>query len=204
MQWIIINLKQSDDSGPARKKSTLKNPLTPEQQQQALQHMQQPVDPIVIQPTQHSAPAIIPHLQSIYGEELSVYLTEWNKKNVVLRKSAFELLQTSTMVIKISTPAWKNTQRPSPCTLDMSIRKNKSRIKMALKAHGSTLFACAATFNVSNANFKAARSFLFSKNLFTDNTPSWQPKYWSVICPYPLCPSYRQFARLVSIVLIGE
>lgn len=24
------------------------------------------------------------------------------------------------------------------------------------------------------------------------------------ICPYPLCPSYRQFARLFAILLIGE
>lgn len=53
----------------------MKNPLTPEQQQQALQHMQQPVDPIVTQPTQHSAPAIIPHLQSIYGEKRHIFGT---------------------------------------------------------------------------------------------------------------------------------
>ncbi|XP_070504351.1 sodium/hydrogen exchanger 9B2 isoform X2 [Chironomus tepperi] len=35
------------------------------------------------------------------------------------------------------------------------------------------------------------------------STPSWQPKGWEKVCPYPLCPSYRQFARLVSITLIG-
>ncbi|CRL01326.1 CLUMA_CG014448, isoform A [Clunio marinus] len=35
------------------------------------------------------------------------------------------------------------------------------------------------------------------------NTKSWQPKYWEKVCPYPLCPSYRQFARLLSIILIG-
>ncbi|CAO1308366.1 unnamed protein product [Diamesa serratosioi] len=34
-------------------------------------------------------------------------------------------------------------------------------------------------------------------------TPSWQPKHWQKVCPYPICPSYRQFARLVSIILIG-
>ncbi|KAJ6637937.1 Sodium/hydrogen exchanger 9B2 [Pseudolycoriella hygida] len=36
-----------------------------------------------------------------------------------------------------------------------------------------------------------------------DNTPSWEPKYWQKLCPYPLCPSYRQFANFVAIVLIG-
>lgn len=32
---------------------------------------------------------------------------------------------------------------------------------------------------------------------------SWEPPYWQKICPYPLCPSYRQFARLLSLVLLG-
>ncbi len=27
---------------------------------------------------------------------------------------------------------------------------------------------------------------------------------WSKICPYPLCPTYRQVARMVSIILIGK
>lgn len=35
-------------------------------------------------------------------------------------------------------------------------------------------------------------------------TPSWEPKHWQTICPFPLCPSYRQFARIISIILIGE
>ncbi|XP_037045035.1 sodium/hydrogen exchanger 9B2-like [Bradysia coprophila] len=36
-----------------------------------------------------------------------------------------------------------------------------------------------------------------------DSTPSWEPKYWQKLFPYPLCPSYRQFANFVAIVLIG-
>lgn len=36
------------------------------------------------------------------------------------------------------------------------------------------------------------------------NTPSWEPPHWQKVCPYPLCPSFRQFARIVSIILIGE
>jgi hypothetical protein len=34
------------------------------------------------------------------------------------------------------------------------------------------------------------------------NTPSWEPPHWQKICPYPLCPSYRQFARLITLVFI--
>lgn len=44
----------------------------------------------------------------------------------------------------------------------------------------------------------------FKKLRNSDNTPSWQPKHWQKVCPYPLCPSYRQFARLLSIILIGK
>lgn len=44
----------------------MQNPLTPQQQQQQLQQVLQ--EPIVEQPTPRNAPAIIPHLQSIYGE----------------------------------------------------------------------------------------------------------------------------------------
>ncbi|XP_065094948.1 sodium/hydrogen exchanger 9B2 isoform X3 [Ochlerotatus camptorhynchus] len=35
------------------------------------------------------------------------------------------------------------------------------------------------------------------------STPSWEPPGWQKICPYPLCPPYRQFARIISIILIG-
>lgn len=36
------------------------------------------------------------------------------------------------------------------------------------------------------------------------NTPSWEPPHWQRVCPYPLCPSFRQFARIISIILIGK
>lgn len=69
--WNLISflfVQQSDhsDGGPVRKKSILQNPLTLQQQQQQLQQVQH-TEPVVIQPTLNSAPAIIPHLQSIYG-----------------------------------------------------------------------------------------------------------------------------------------
>lgn len=37
-----------------------------------------------------------------------------------------------------------------------------------------------------------------------DNRASWEPPYWQKCCPYPLCPSFRQCARMLCIVLIGE
>lgn len=37
-----------------------------------------------------------------------------------------------------------------------------------------------------------------------DNSPSWEPSFWQKCCPYPLCPSFRQFARLISLIIIGE
>lgn len=36
-----------------------------------------------------------------------------------------------------------------------------------------------------------------------DNTPSWEPNFWQKCCPFPLCPTFRQFARLWSIIIIG-
>lgn len=34
--------------------------------------------------------------------------------------------------------------------------------------------------------------------------PSWEPPNWQKICPYPLCPSYRQFAQTLSVFIIGK
>ncbi|KNC22346.1 hypothetical protein FF38_02922 [Lucilia cuprina] len=36
-----------------------------------------------------------------------------------------------------------------------------------------------------------------------ENTPSWEPPHWQKMCPYPLCPSFRQFARILVLILIG-
>ncbi|XP_055372212.1 sodium/hydrogen exchanger 9B2 isoform X2 [Condylostylus longicornis] len=36
-----------------------------------------------------------------------------------------------------------------------------------------------------------------------DTRPSWEPPHWQKVCPYPLCPSFRQFARIIALVLIG-
>ncbi|KAK6619103.1 hypothetical protein RUM44_003485 [Polyplax serrata] len=36
-----------------------------------------------------------------------------------------------------------------------------------------------------------------------ENTKSWEPSHWQKICPYPFCMSYRQFARLFALVLVG-
>lgn len=65
-----MHKQQSEDSeGPVRKKSILHNPLTLEQRAEQLQQVQP--ETIVVQP--FSAPAIIPHLQTIYGMFFNCY-----------------------------------------------------------------------------------------------------------------------------------
>ncbi|KAJ8915606.1 hypothetical protein NQ315_003390 [Exocentrus adspersus] len=36
-----------------------------------------------------------------------------------------------------------------------------------------------------------------------EGLPSWQPPMWPKVCPYPFCPTYRQFTRVIAIALIG-
>ncbi|CAG9771290.1 unnamed protein product [Ceutorhynchus assimilis] len=36
-----------------------------------------------------------------------------------------------------------------------------------------------------------------------ESHPSWQPSAWPKLCPYPFCPTYRQFSRILAIGLIG-
>lgn len=38
----------------------------------------------------------------------------------------------------------------------------------------------------------------------TDTAPSWEPPLWQKVCPYPFFPSYRQFANILALVLIGK
>lgn len=36
------------------------------------------------------------------------------------------------------------------------------------------------------------------------DSDAWEPPGWQKVCPFPLCPPYRQVARVLSIVLIGK
>ncbi|XP_037958585.1 sodium/hydrogen exchanger 9B2 isoform X2 [Teleopsis dalmanni] len=36
-----------------------------------------------------------------------------------------------------------------------------------------------------------------------EHTQAWEPPHWQKVCPYPLCPSFRQFARIMVLILIG-
>nr|CAI5842090.1 unnamed protein product [Callosobruchus analis] len=36
-----------------------------------------------------------------------------------------------------------------------------------------------------------------------EGVPSWSPPFWHRLCPYPFCPTYRQFTRIVALSLIG-
>ncbi|XP_063236365.1 sodium/hydrogen exchanger 9B2-like [Bacillus rossius redtenbacheri] len=33
--------------------------------------------------------------------------------------------------------------------------------------------------------------------------PSWEPPLWQHVCPPPFCPTYRQFARVLALSLVG-
>ncbi|XP_049850150.1 sodium/hydrogen exchanger 9B2-like isoform X2 [Schistocerca gregaria] len=43
---------------------------------------------------------------------------------------------------------------------------------------------------------------LFKRCHQKETTPSWQPAFWPRLCPPPICPSYRRFARVVALVII--
>ena len=50
------------------------------------------------------------------------------------------------------------------------------------------------------------RSWLFficTKCHQPDEGVAWEPEFWSDTFPYPLCPTYRKFSRIISILLIG-
>ena len=36
-----------------------------------------------------------------------------------------------------------------------------------------------------------------------DDTPSWEPPGWKKACPQPFCPTYRKFARILCLFLLG-
>ncbi|XP_011693064.1 PREDICTED: mitochondrial sodium/hydrogen exchanger 9B2 isoform X2 [Wasmannia auropunctata] len=36
-----------------------------------------------------------------------------------------------------------------------------------------------------------------------DDTPSWEPPGWKRACPQPFCPTYRKFARVLCLFLLG-
>ncbi|XP_024885513.1 sodium/hydrogen exchanger 9B2 isoform X1 [Temnothorax curvispinosus] len=36
-----------------------------------------------------------------------------------------------------------------------------------------------------------------------DDTPSWEPPGWRRACPQPFCPTYRKFARVLCLFLLG-
>lgn len=37
-----------------------------------------------------------------------------------------------------------------------------------------------------------------------DTAPAWEPPLWQKLCPYPFFPSYRQFANILALLLIGN
>ncbi|KDR15092.1 sodium/hydrogen exchanger 9B2 [Zootermopsis nevadensis] len=53
-------------------------------------------------------------------------------------------------------------------------------------------------------NIEKSWWFIFCKRCRQEEgAPSWEPPMWQRLCPYPFCPTYRQFARILSLFLIG-
>ncbi|XP_047365127.1 uncharacterized protein LOC124955166 isoform X2 [Vespa velutina] len=56
------------------------------------------------------------------------------------------------------------------------------------------------------ANFVRRGSWLYlfcARCHGRDDTPSWEPPGWKRACPQPFCPSYRKFARVLCLFLLG-
>ncbi|XP_025153435.1 uncharacterized protein LOC105182503 isoform X2 [Harpegnathos saltator] len=56
------------------------------------------------------------------------------------------------------------------------------------------------------ANFVRRGSWLYlfcARCHGRDDTPSWEPKGWRKACPQPFCPTYRKFARILCLFLLG-
>uniref|UniRef100_A0A1I8MUZ4 Cation/H+ exchanger transmembrane domain-containing protein n=1 Tax=Musca domestica TaxID=7370 RepID=A0A1I8MUZ4_MUSDO len=71
-----------------------------------------------------------------------------------------------------------------------------------------TLNAKIAQHQQSQSNYSSnvEESWLYTfclKCRGEETTPSWEPPHWQKLFPYPLCPSFRQFARILVLILIG-
>lgn len=58
----------------------------------------------------------------------------------------------------------------------------------------------------SNSNY-VEQSWIYNlclKCRTEEPSASWEPPFWQKIFPYPLCPTFRTFSRLVSLIAIGE
>lgn len=55
-------------------------------------------------------------------------------------------------------------------------------------------------------NIESSSWYLFCKKVRKKDeeaaADAWEPAHWQSVCPYPFCPTYRQFARLVGITLV--
>lgn len=61
----------------------------------------------------------------------------------------------------------------------------------------------------NNSTDNIERSWIYGfcmqcRNKKDVDSDAWEPPGWQKVCPFPLCPPYRQVARMLSIVLIGK
>ncbi|XP_034231222.1 sodium/hydrogen exchanger 9B2 isoform X2 [Thrips palmi] len=55
-------------------------------------------------------------------------------------------------------------------------------------------------------NIESSSWYLFCKKVRKKDeeaaADAWEPAHWQSVCPYPFCPTYRQFARLVGLTMV--
>ncbi|CAH2008989.1 unnamed protein product [Acanthoscelides obtectus] len=74
------------------------------------------------------------------------------------------------------------------------------------RSHRSaTSSACSSPTHLEN---EADRSWWYTfclrcQSNESEGKPSWHPKWWTKLCPQPYFPTYRQFSRIISLILIG-
>ncbi|XP_015835932.1 sodium/hydrogen exchanger 9B2 isoform X2 [Tribolium castaneum] len=90
-------------------------------------------------------------------------------------------------------PAWDSGKQ-----VNGDLRSKKNSVTESL--HSKTRFSETG----EEENDDRSWWYLFCLKCRQEEThPSWQPPVWPRICPYPFCPTYRQFSRMIALALIG-
>lgn len=94
--------------------------------------------------------------------------------------------------------------------LDMTSNSGKSDTgkqingDLKYKKHSVTDSVYSRTRFADSCNDDRSWWYLFClKCRSDDGLQSWKPGFWPKLCPYPFCPTYRQFTRIITLTLIG-
>ncbi|XP_065162835.1 sodium/hydrogen exchanger 9B2 isoform X3 [Atheta coriaria] len=130
------------------------------------------------------------------------------KKSILHNAHAFENSQPITNTDNTTINTIYNTYDCTMLNSDDKAHVNGDSVTARVKKH--------SVHSVAESTFSKAR---FSDVADDDNSwwyslcmkcrskepphPSWAPPMWNKVCPYPFCPTYRQFSRIISLSLIG-